>query len=200
MSRLLKEGPCDAGDVQPSQVTFFDDRIHDNLEKKLGQESILVDRFDYKVNTDTLADLYQRALKEAGFFSDPETETKLLNYINRHCRTLNTKIPFTFDNHIKTIAKLNGVTAPPGTAPPARLEDTDILVAAVKRHDRVEPPINLVEPPINLGNNPLSAVGSNVFMGGSGSGRERRVRHRMVTRRKRSKHAAKKSRHIRRRR
>jgi hypothetical protein len=185
LSKLLKEGPCAAGDVQPSQVTFFDDRVHSDLKITLGDQSIEVIPFSYRVNTDTLAELYRRALEEAGFFSDLATTIQLLNYIRRYCGIVNSDEPLSFKNHIESIKKYTKLTAPPGKNPPVRLADTDILVAAVKRHDL---------PPINLGNNPLSAIGSNVFMGG------RIVRHRVVTRRRRSKYAAKKTRHIRRRR
>lgn len=191
LSRLLKEGPCGASDtLHPSHVTFFDDRIHSDLKAILGDRSIQVLPFSYRVNTQTIADLYRHALEEAGFFSSSETTIQLLNYIKRHCGTVNGDEPLSFENHIETIRKHTSLTAPPGKTPSARLADTDILLAAVKRHDLQS---------TNLGNNPLSAVGSNVFMGGSGSGRGHIVRRRIVTRRKRSKHVAKKSRHIRRR-
>jgi hypothetical protein len=197
LSRVLKEGPCGAPDVRPSQVTFFDDRVHPDLKTTLGEESIQVLPFSYRVNTSVLTELYRKALEEAGFFSSPAATMQLLEYIKRNCGTVNTKKPLTFENHEQFILKHTGLTAPPEKAPPARLADTDALVAVIKRHDR---PVNLG----NLGNNPLSAVGSNVFTGGSGSGsgngKGRLVRRRIVTRRKRSKHVAKKSRHIRRRR
>jgi hypothetical protein len=187
LRRLLSEGPCGASpDLLPQQVTFFDDRIHPNLKAVLGENSIQVLPYSYKTPCSRVNTLYTEALQGAGFF-DTEAETQmLLEYIKKHCATA--KAPLTWENHLANIVKLNGRTNAEASSPPPRLADTDMLVAAVKKYD---------VPAINLGNNPLNVVSSNVFMGGRG----RIARRRIITRRRRgTKYAAKKSRHIRRRR
>lgn len=188
LQRLLQEGPCGAVAVQPSQVTFFDDRVHPDLKRVLGEESIKVLGFPYRVNSDILADIYRDSLQEAGILGDSDLRIMFLEYVRDICGTLPTKGPLTFEAHVSQLRKLNGVTAPPGKAPPARLADTDELIAVVNRHTSIQPSVN-------LGNNPLNVINTGVFMGGRG----RVVRRRMVTRR-RGKHGGKKSRHIRRRR
>lgn len=195
LRRLLSEGPCGASpDVLPQQVTFFDDRIHPDLKAVLGDTSIQVLPYGYRTPSSRVNKLYTQALGSAGFFDTPEETEQLLEYIKRNCGTHSTRSNFyglTWEDHLAKLTKLNGKTDSESTPLPKRLADTDKLITAVKRHDRVEEAA-----PVNLGNNPLSAVGSNVFMGGKGH----LVRRRVITRRKRSKHAAKKSRHIRRRR
>ena len=197
LRRLLSEGSCGASpDVLLQQVTFFDDRIHPNLKAILGANSIKVIPYSYKTPCSRINVIYTNAIRDAGFFETEDETRTLLEYIDAHCSTAKVlkSDPLTWENHLRALVKVNGKTNAETSFVPRRFPDTDMLIAAVKQYDRIEP--QGLEPPINLGNNPLNMVKSNVFTGGRG----RIVRRRVVTRRKRSRFGTKKSRHIRRRR
>ncbi len=183
LHRLLYEGPCQASvDTKPTQVTFFDDRVHPNLKRALKDQSILVQPYRYKVPVQEVNALYTDAIQSVGLLDTPESTQQLLLFIHSACGTV--QEPLTWSSHLERLVTLNKGTAPEGSRPPPRLPDTDILLAAVRPKLRASTSI--------LG---VSANSANIYMGG----RARiRITSRKSTRKRRGMNR-KKSQHTRRR-
>ena len=66
LKNIMIEGNCKASSgIQVSDVFFFDDLDHTDLQKNLGKNYYKVPGYNFKASFDRLAEIYRRALKGA---------------------------------------------------------------------------------------------------------------------------------------
>ena len=69
-----------APDLEPKDVMFFDDQIHQNLTATLGSNYIKVLPYTYKVPSERVLEIYHKALKDSDLLSDMSKDN-FFNYV-----------------------------------------------------------------------------------------------------------------------
>jgi hypothetical protein len=78
LKRLLKD--VGAPDLEPKDVMFFDDQMHQHLTSVLGSNYIKVNPYEYKVPHERVLDIYHKALKDSDLLTDMN-KANFLNYV-----------------------------------------------------------------------------------------------------------------------
>ena len=77
---IIMEGPCGGPrNLEVNRVFFFDDLLHGDLKKNLGDNYFRVPAYDFKASVDRLALIYKEAIMEAGV--DLEEFNREVGYI-----------------------------------------------------------------------------------------------------------------------
>lgn len=85
LKKLLESGPCEASNVKPYQIYFFDDQQH-VLDKDLPEgHSIKVSEYDYDVPIDSISKIYKESMEELGLYGNSEIEKKLYSIFGHTC-------------------------------------------------------------------------------------------------------------------
>jgi hypothetical protein len=93
LETILQTGSCDAKDVKPKDVYFFDDKIHEDLLDKLGDHYVHVPEYQYKASVERIVEIFRKALDESGISTNPELTQSFLKSIGKRvsgksCSTL----------------------------------------------------------------------------------------------------------------
>jgi hypothetical protein len=77
LKNIMVEGNCKASpEIQPSNVYFFDDLDHKDLQEKLGANYFKVPGYNFKTSFDRVAEIYKKSVTEANIDIDT-----FMNYI-----------------------------------------------------------------------------------------------------------------------
>jgi hypothetical protein len=180
LSKIMKEGPCGApADLNPTQVYFFDDTVHVDLQFTLGgfkKNYIRVTPYKFKTSASRFAALHRQALQEAGILDNPEILNAYLDYV-QSCMGKRSE---TIDKHIGLIVSYTDGTQANSASPPAPDEGfilmntlLNTLLAKAKANSNAA---------ISVNNNYQKQINTSLFEGGR---RGRIVRRRVVTRKAR---------------
>jgi hypothetical protein len=169
LSKILKEGPCGAPeDLQPSQVYFFDDLIHNDLRYYLKQNYNQVPEYRYKTPVQRLETAFRLALEESGLLSSEALTNSFLDYVYKICAGTR---PESIEALLKSHRQNTAGTAPEDSLPPAP-DDGAALMNALA--DKLLAQGNL---------NYQQSINTSLFQGG----RFRRHRRRTLKKRRGSK-------------
>ena len=78
LKRLIKD--IGAPDLEPKDVMFFDDQMHQHLTTTLGSNYIKVLPYTYKVPHERVLEIYHKALKDSDLLSDMSKDN-FFNYV-----------------------------------------------------------------------------------------------------------------------
>lgn len=82
LSKLLKEGPCQAEDtLEPEDVFFFDDLDHRDLQATLGPRYIKVPGYSFTPSYDRIAEIYSRAIHQSGILENQTLRKEYFKYV-----------------------------------------------------------------------------------------------------------------------
>jgi hypothetical protein len=78
LKRLLND--IGAPDLEPQDVMFFDDQMHQHLTAVLGSNYIKVNSYEYKVPHERVLEIYHKSLKDSDLLTDMN-KANFLNYV-----------------------------------------------------------------------------------------------------------------------
>ena len=85
IQHIIQEAKCGGSAPHPSDIFFFDDLLHPDIQSNIGENYIQVDPYTYKVNADKLIDIYFDSLRMAGILDTLDLQPLFLEYINGGC-------------------------------------------------------------------------------------------------------------------
>lgn len=113
IKKIMVNGSCKAVEnLEQSNVYFFDDLAHRDLQKHLGPNYYKVPKYDFKASFDRLADIFEKVLIDVNLEMD-----LFINYIVKvFCKRTNTN--FTIKDIIKCFKEKTGQTSDKSPPPP----------------------------------------------------------------------------------
>ena len=86
IQKIIQEIKCGGSAPAPSDVFFFDDLVHPDIQSKIGENYIQVDPYTYNINADKCIDIYFNSLRKAGILdTTPELQKEFFKYISTGC-------------------------------------------------------------------------------------------------------------------
>jgi hypothetical protein len=115
LSKIMKEGPCQAPDTLSSEeVYFFDDQHHSDLLKVLGPHYFRMMAYPYRTPVDRVASLYKQSLDNAGITEDNDLATHFLDHVSYDCAE---KEPVSLNDNLRALKSATGRTSTTGAPP-----------------------------------------------------------------------------------
>jgi hypothetical protein len=124
LKRLLSD--IGAPDLEPKDVMFFDDQMHQHLTAILGSNYIKVNSYDYKVPHERVLEIYHKSLKDSDLLTDMSKDN-FFNYV-KSC-TFDT-VATNIDNHINLLTDAGRV--PNKTIPVNNVMSSTFMSNAIK--------------------------------------------------------------------
>ena len=132
LQKILIEGDCHAPKerVTPSNLYFFDDQEHPDLENVLQDHYIHMNEYPYKASFSRVANLYKESLYSTGIMKDPSLLYKYVLYTSQlYPNTRNYNPKHTIGRHLQILRELTGSTSMVHAPPPDEsiLRSFDVL-------------------------------------------------------------------------